>query len=118
MSLDSFNSYGEKTLENVWSFGEVIYLEIIILIILLILSQFPLGITSSFGDEKITLYIPEYSKYISFLILIFSGFITPTVDGYTQLSFAASTFSLYLITLNSIQKRLVTKPILLSFVRF
>ena len=109
LSLDSFNSYGEKTLENIWSFDEVISLETILLIILLILSQTPLVIMSIWTTEKDVNILPEFWKSLSLLIFLAAGFLTPTIDGYTQLSFAGSAVSLYLIIINVIEKRVMIK---------
>ena len=52
LSLDSFNSYGEKNIENIWSFDEVINIEIILLFILFLISQFPTIILIIFGNEN------------------------------------------------------------------
>ena len=109
LSLDSFNSYGEKTLENIWSFDEVINLEFILLTILIFLSQFPLLFTNGLSTEKDINFLPEFWKYLSLIIFLMSGFLTPTIDGYTQLSFAISAMSLYLITINLIGKRVNVK---------
>ena len=109
LSLDSFNSYGEKTLENIWSFDEVINLEFILLTILIFLSQFPLLFTNGLSTEKDINFLPEFWKYLSLIIFLMSGFLTPTIDGYTQLSFAISAISLYLITINLIGKRVNVK---------
>jgi hypothetical protein len=109
LSLDSFNSYGEKTLENIWSFDEVISLEIILLTILLVLCQIPLVLIVSLNNEKEINVLPEYWKTLSFVIFIASGILTPTIDGYTQLSFAFSALSLYLITIIILMKRLDIK---------
>jgi len=105
LSLDSFNSYGEKTLENIWSFDEVLSLEIILLIILITLSQFPLLVVTYVSTEKDSQILPEYWKSLSFVIFLISGFLTPTIDGYTQLSFSFCAISLYFILINLIQKR-------------
>jgi len=109
LSLDSFNSYGEKTLENIWSFDEVITLEIILLIILLSLSQTPLFILIGLNNEKEKNILPEFWKPLSFIIFIASGLLTPTIDGYTQLSFAFSAISLYLIVIIILTKRIDMK---------
>jgi hypothetical protein len=109
LSLDSFNSYGEKTLENIWSFDEVISLEIILLVILILLSQSPLVIVSSFTTENDVNILPEFWKSVSLLIFLAAGFLTPTIDGYTQLSFAGSAVSLYLFIINVIEKRVMIK---------
>ena len=105
LSLDSFNSYGEKTLENIWSFDEVLSLEIILLIILITLSQVPILIVTYVSTEKDSQILPEYWKSLSLVIFLVSGFLTPTIDGYTQLSFSFSAISLYFILINLIQKR-------------
>jgi hypothetical protein len=109
LSLDSFNSYGEKTLENLWSFDEVITLEIILLIILLTLSQVPLIILLELSNEKQKNILPEFWKSLSFIIFIAAGLLTPTIDGYTQLSFAFSALSLYLIIILILSKRIDIK---------
>jgi hypothetical protein len=104
LSLDSFNSYGEKTLENLWSIDEVINLEAVLLIILIFLSQFPSVIVSILTNEIGANYLPEFWKPISLIIFLASGFLTPTIDGYTQLSFAFSALTLYLLVINVIKK--------------
>jgi hypothetical protein len=109
LSLDSFNSYGEKTLENIWSFDEVISLEIILLTILLLLCQIPVIFLVSLNNEKEISILPEYWKTLSFIVFIASGILTPTIDGYTQLSFAFSAHSLYLIIIIILTKRLDIK---------
>ena len=109
LSLDSFNSYGENTLENIWSFDEVISLEIILLTILLLLCQIPVIFLVSLNNEKEISILPEYWKTLSFIVFIASGILTPTIDGYTQLSFAFSALSLYLIIIIILTKRLDIK---------
>jgi hypothetical protein len=109
VSLDSFDSYGEKTLENIWSFDEVLNLETSLLFIIIILSQLPILIVSNLGTEKIVNKLPQFWKVLSFLIFLIAGFLTPTIDGYTQLSFSASAIFLYLIIINIIQKRINIK---------
>ena len=109
LSLDSFNSYGEKTLENIWSFDEVISLEVILLILLIFLSQIPIVLISYFTTERESQILPEFWKSLSFLIFLISGFLTPTIDGYTQLSFSFSGISLYLILINFLQKRITIR---------
>lgn len=111
LSLECFNSYGEKTLENTWSLDEVISLEIILLVILLILSQVPLTFLGQLNTESAILMLPKYWRTVSFLIVLISGFLTPTIDGYTQISFAVSTLSLYLLLINFSEKRILIKPI-------
>jgi hypothetical protein len=109
LSLDSFNSYGEKTLENIWSFDEVINIETILLVILLSVSQLPIFALASFFNDKDINILPEFWKTISIFIFIIAGFLTPTIDGYTQLSFSFSAISLYIIVINLILKRVNVK---------
>jgi len=109
LGLDSFNSYGEKTLENVWSFDEVLVLEIILLLILVLLFQFPFFSVSLLNNEKEANILPKYWKQLSLIIFIMSGFLTPTIDGYTQLSLSFTAFSLYLIVISIIGKRINIK---------
>lgn len=116
ISLECFNSYGEQTLDNTWSLDEVIGLEIILLGILLLLSQFPLVILKQLMTQISIQSLPRYWKPISFGIIVSSGFLTPTIDGYTQLSFASSTLSLYLLLLNFSQKRLAGKNYAISLI--
>jgi len=109
LSLDSFTSYSDITIENIWSFNEVINLEIILLSILTVLSQLPIIAISNFTTEKDTIYFPGIWKVGSFFIFVASGVLTPTIDGYTQISFAFSAIFLYLFVLTIIQKRITVK---------
>jgi hypothetical protein len=109
VSLDSFNSYGEKTLESIWSFDEVLNLEIFLVTLLLILSQTPVFFVSSFNSENSINLLPEFWKILSFGAIILAGILTPTIDGYTQLSFAAATISFYGIMINLLKKRIGMK---------
>jgi hypothetical protein len=105
ISLDSFNSYGEKMLENLWSFNEVLNLELVLLFFLSIISQIPTIAKIIFANEKATNLFPRVWKIIILTIVILSGFLTPTIDGYTQLSFAFSSVSLYILFLIFLKKR-------------
>lgn len=109
ISLDFFNSTGEKTLENTWSFGEVLGLEIFLLLVLSVLFQIP--VIFSFGkyNEKTVKIFPKVWKPLSLIIFVLSGIVTPTIDGYTQLSLAFAAFSLYLIVITILTKRLNIK---------
>jgi len=107
LSLDSFISYGENEIENLWSFDEVINLELLLLVILIILSQIPIYGFSQSNTEKSVLILPRYWKIISFIIFLASGLITPTIDGYTQFLFSFSAISLCLFVITSIKQRLI-----------
>ena len=109
LGLDAFYSYGEKTLENFWSFDEVLNLETILLTVLITLSQIPVVSLNTLNTEKDVNFLPEFWKTLSLVIFLASGFITPTIDGYTQLSFALSAISLYLIVISILEKRVNVK---------
>jgi hypothetical protein len=109
LSLDSFNSYSEKTLENLWSLDEVLNLEILLIFFLVILSQIPFFLLNYFTTEKHLLFLPNYWKLLIFLFVIFCGVITPTIDGYTQANFSLSAFFLYILLLTFIQRRINIK---------
>lgn len=109
LSLDSFNSYGEKTLENIWSFDEVIGLETFLGIILFLLSQFPILILSNFTGESDVKQLQQFWRAISLSTFIISGFATPTIDGYTQLSFSGFSLSFYLLIILFLFKRSISR---------
>jgi len=105
VSLDSFNNYGEKTLENLWSLNEVMNLEIILLLILILFSQLPILSLLFLKTEKNLKELPIFWKPLTLFIFIISGFLTPTIDGYTQLNFSISAFSIYLFIISFLKKR-------------
>lgn len=109
LSLDSFNYFGENTLENTWSFDEVINLELLLVFLLLILVQFPIAIISYLTTEKDANRLPEAWKILIILSIVVAGIVTPTIDGYTQFSFALSAIIFYLIIINIIEKRINVK---------
>lgn len=109
LSLDSFNFYTENTLENFWSFDEVISLESVLLILILIFSQLPSVITSYLANENDINWFPKFWKINIFASIFLAGILTPTIDGYTQFSFAFFSIIFYLIILNIIEKRMNVK---------
>ena len=66
-------------------------------------------IVSLYTNEKEINFFPKFWKSLSLIIFLAAGFLTPTIDGYTQLSFAASAVSLYLLIINVIEKRVTIK---------
>ena len=84
-------------------------LETILLIVLITLSQIPVVSLNTLNTEKDVNFLPEFWKTLSLVIFLASGFITPTIDGYTQLSFALSAISLYLIVISILEKRVNVK---------
>jgi hypothetical protein len=109
LSLDSFNNYGEKTIENIWSFEEILNLESLLISLLILLSQFPIVAIFFFTTEKTAILFPGFWKIIIFFIFVGSGVLTPTIDGYTQISFAFSGIFLYLFVILTLQKRITLK---------
>lgn len=108
-SLESFNSYGEKTLENFWSFNEVINIEILLLFSLVFISQFPIISSIYLKGEKNLKKLPKLWRFISFLSAIFAGFATPTIDGYTQISFSIAIIFMYFLLIVILEKRIILK---------
>ena len=92
-----------------WSFDEVLTLEITLFIILSVLSQLPVLIITNFTTENDVNIFPEFWKSLSLIIFLISGLLTPTIDGYTQLSFAGSAVSLYLIIISLTEKKVNIK---------
>ena len=79
------------------------------LTVLLTLSQIPILSLNTLRNEQDMNVLPQYWKPLSLFIFLAAGFITPTIDGYTQLSFAASAVSLYIFVINVLQKRINIK---------
>jgi len=109
IGLDSFDSYDQETLTNLWSFEEVLALESILLTVLIALSQLPIFFVTYLTTEKDVNELPEYWKNLSFFIFVFAGFITPTIDGYTQFNLSISAISLYLMIISLVEKRVSIK---------
>lgn len=105
LSLDSFNAYTINTAENIWSFGEVLILELFLIIVLIILSQLPIYISFSLSLREKMTSLPKQWKLITFLCFLGSGFVTPTIDIYTQSAFAFSALFLYFLIVNILEKR-------------
>jgi hypothetical protein len=65
ISLDSFNSYGEKTLENIWSFDEVIGLETLLNSALFFFSQLPLILLFFFTTQRDFIFLQKLWGHFS-----------------------------------------------------
>lgn len=116
VSFDSFEVYTEPTLENTWSVDEIIGLEVLFLFLLLTISQLPLIILTKSNTESFSNFFPEYWRPLSFLTILISGFLTPTIDGTTQLYFAGSILSFYFLMVNVLGKKIAFRdPAILSF---
>lgn len=109
ISLDFFNATGQKTLEDTWALGEVLGLEIFLLFVVILLFLIPVLVIFGLYCEQKVKSVPQDFRIIIFAVLIFSGVITPTVDGYTQVTLALATLVLYIITLTVFLKRLIMK---------
>lgn len=108
-SLESFNSYGEQTLENLWSFDEVLNLESVLFLLLIIISQIPVFFLSTFNTEISIRNLPGIWKALTLGVSILSGILTPTIDAYTQVTFAFATLFLYSLIIFICEKRLQIK---------
>lgn len=97
ISFDSFNSYGVRTIESLWSIDEFIDTEWNLGVLLILLLQIPLIISSPIYSENLIIQLPKYSRDYIFLICILSGFLTPTVDIGTQLTFIIVGISIYIL---------------------
>jgi Sec-independent protein secretion pathway component TatC len=84
-------------------------LEVILTMTVFSLSQIPNLTVFVLTTEKDIQVLPAYWKNFSFLVFLISGIITPTIDGYTQLSFSFSALSLYLFSLSIAVKRINQK---------
>lgn len=109
LSLDCFNIYSENALENIWSFDEVINIESILLALLVCLSQAPSLSTLFFSNEIALKSLPNFWKIIVIFVAIFTGVITPTIDGATQLNLSLFSIILYLHIIHIIEKRVNVK---------
>jgi Sec-independent protein secretion pathway component TatC len=80
-----------------------------LLTVLIVLSQIPIIALNSLNTEKDINFLPEFWKTLALIIFLAAGFITPTIDGYTQLSFSASAVALYIIIISLLEKRVNVK---------
>lgn len=109
LSLDSFNAYGEKTLESLWSFTEIFFLEFSLSFLLIFFFQFPLFFASWISIEKKIQNLPKFWKFISFFSFLIAGIITPTLDASIQFFLAFIGIFFYFTTILFLQKRLSIK---------
>jgi Sec-independent protein secretion pathway component TatC len=84
-------------------------LEITLYIILIVISQIPIIVVANFSNEKDLRTMPELWRIVSVSIFTIAGMLTPTIDGYTQLSFSFSALILYLIIIYVTSKKVNTK---------
>jgi hypothetical protein len=106
LGLECFNSYEEKNIETTWTFQDIFGLEQTLFFFLSLFSQLPAFFFAQYKAWDGVRYVTFYWKIICFGLILLAGIITPTVDSYTQLSFASATFSLYVTILNGLEKRI------------
>jgi hypothetical protein len=104
-SLDAFNDSGEPSLENLWSINQVILLEATLLILLGTLSQSPIYFLIKCRNEERRNGLPTNTKKFIFFVFVGAGILTPTVDSSTQITFAISILSLFLLVFYFLFKR-------------
>jgi len=105
IGFEAFNSYGERTLEDLWSLDEVVALEVYLLLVIILLSQIPTLVCLNYNTEKFILGLPFGWRIIGVSCFTIGGMVTPTIDAVTQISFAASTYYLYLLVIGVLIKR-------------
>lgn len=105
LSLDSLIFYGENTLENFWSFDQVLSLESVFIIFIIFFSFFPIISGWYFTIEKEINFFLGIWKFLVFSSFLVAGFLTPTLDIFTQLSFSLSSLVFSFFLLNFLKKR-------------
>ncbi len=114
-SLDAFYAYSEKTLENFWSFNDLLKIEFFLLLSLNLISQLPLFSYYFISNEIKIFKFLKYFKFSIFFILLLSGFLTPTVDLYSQILFIIFSMLIYGISIHFLIKRIFIKYLSLTF---
>lgn len=109
IGFDAFNNYGEQTLENLWSFDEIVGVETSLFIFIFLIAQTPILTLINYTGENYLLRIPNVWRSIGVISFLLGGIITPTIDIFTQLSFATSTYSLYLLVISVTTRRMFMK---------
>jgi len=108
-NFDAFYTYSEKTLENFWSFNDLINLNFILMLSLILISQLPLIAFYFLINRSKIFNLSKYNKILFFLILLLAGFLTPTIDISSQLIFSGFTILIYLISIHFLIKRISIK---------
>lgn len=109
LSLDSFLSYGEEKIENVWALDEVLSFEFFFFLFFILLSQIPSFFLFCFSTKENFQRIPFIWRILIFSFFIIAGFLTPTLDAYTQVEFALIGLSFTFFLLQKSQNRLLLK---------
>lgn len=111
LSLESLNSYGEKSLENLWSLSEVLNLEIFVIYIFFSFSFFPSFMLKFFSLEKDLRTFSEYWKELFFVSFLIGGVLTPTIDILTQSLLAFFAIKLYSFFFFLLKKKIACQKI-------
>jgi Sec-independent protein secretion pathway component TatC len=115
IGFDSLTISGEKSLENAWSLSEIVGFELFLILVLIFLAELPIFFINSYNTEEKIYQLSKSWKLFGFGSVVFAGVVTPTIDWYTQINFAASTMLFYFITIFLVQKRILIKPFADSF---
>jgi hypothetical protein len=106
LSLDSFSSYGEQKLENLWSIDEVASLEFWFLGFFGGVSFLPSFFLTFFSTQENLQSLPFFWRNLTFFLFLFSGFFTPTLDAFTQVQFALTGLFFGIFLLLALQNRM------------
>ena len=109
LSLDSFLSYGEEKIENLWSLDEVLRFEFFFLVFFIFLAQTPSFFLYTFSTKENFQRIPFIWRFLIFSFFVAAGFLTPTLDAYTQVEFSLIGLSFTFFLLQNSQNRLLLK---------
>jgi hypothetical protein len=109
IALDAFDSYDKTTLTDLWSFDQVLRLETSLLIVLTTLSQLPTLLLYRIDTEVDIYLLNLFARDFGFLSFVGAGVLTPTVDGYTQVSIALGAIVLYGLVLYIAEKGVYLK---------
>ena len=112
--FDSFYNYTEKNFENLWSFEDFLNLQSLLVLFLLLISQSPIISFYAINNNVKIVKLSNNLKIFVFVILLFSGILTPTADIISQLIFSLFAIFFYLISLYFLSKRVYIKYLSLS----
>lgn len=109
IGLDSFDSYDQETLTNLWSFDQVLNLETLLVTVLVTLSQLPTSFGYCINTESDIFFLVKSAKDFSFLSFVIGGVVSPTVDIYTQINLALAAIVLYFVVIFVTKKNVFIK---------
>lgn len=84
LSIETLNDYSIENLEDLWSFTQIILLQLFFFFLIVIFSQFPILIRYFLITEKTIFYFLKTYKIITLFTVILVGILTPTVDIFSQ----------------------------------